>query len=283
MCNTSLHIIVWRQTSENIFERKPLGRVSKQESDIPACFIKVYFADLLGDLLVYDPVAMAWTDLSAAASGTAPSPRCFHGFTAAQGRLYVHGGWDANGNPLRDLHAYDPVAMAWTNLSAPGNGTAPTARGNHGFTSVDGKLYVHGGWDGQNELGDLYSFDLVAKVWTNMTDGVLGSPPQARDSHGFTSAGGEIYVHGGQGFGPNSSWIVFDDLYKFDPTSMAWTNLSSHVSGIPPSPRYGHGFKAAGGRLFVHGGWGEFGDVFVRCRGVEVDESESGETWRTGS
>ena len=204
---------------------------------------------------------MAWTDLSAAASGTPPPPRTGHGFTAAGGRLYVHGGWDANYNPLRDLHAYDPVAMAWTNLSAPrpGNGTAPTARGNHGFTSVDGKLYVHGGWDGQQDLGDLYSFDLVAKIWTKLADGVLGSPPHARDSHGFTSAGGMIYIHGGQSNGPNISWTVFDDLYMFDPVAMPWTNLSSNVSGIAPSPRYGHGFKAAGAQLYVHGGFGEAG------------------------
>ena len=46
----------------------------------------------LGDLHVYDPVAMAWTDLSAAASGTPPSPRYGHGFTAAGDKLYVHGG-----------------------------------------------------------------------------------------------------------------------------------------------------------------------------------------------
>ena len=49
----------------------------------------------LGDLHVYDPVAMAWTDLSAAASGTPPSPRAGHGFTAAGGKLYVHGGCDS--------------------------------------------------------------------------------------------------------------------------------------------------------------------------------------------
>ena len=49
---------------------------------------------LLGDLHVYDPVAGNWTDLSAAASGTLPSPRWSYGFTAAVGKLYVHGGFD---------------------------------------------------------------------------------------------------------------------------------------------------------------------------------------------
>ena len=49
-------------------------------------------ADLLGDLYVYDSVAMAWTDLSAAASGTPPAARAHHGFLSVGGNLYVHGG-----------------------------------------------------------------------------------------------------------------------------------------------------------------------------------------------
>jgi hypothetical protein len=46
---------------------------------------------------VYDPAARAWTDLSAALSGTPPSRRGRHGFTSAGGKLYVHGGWDDSG------------------------------------------------------------------------------------------------------------------------------------------------------------------------------------------
>ena len=49
----------------------------------------------LQDLHVYDPATMAWTNLSAAASGTPPSGRDGHGFTSAGGKLYVHGGRDA--------------------------------------------------------------------------------------------------------------------------------------------------------------------------------------------
>ena len=47
---------------------------------------------VLGDLHVYDPAAMAWTDLSAAASGTPPSAREDQGFTSTGGRIYVYGG-----------------------------------------------------------------------------------------------------------------------------------------------------------------------------------------------
>lgn len=41
----------------------------------------------------------------------------------------------------------------------------------------------------------------------------------------------------------------------FDPSSMAWTNLSTDVLGPQPSPRSGHGFASAAGKLYVHGGY----------------------------
>jgi hypothetical protein len=49
------------------------------------------------DLHVYESSARAWTDLSAAASGTPPSARYSHGFTSAGGKLYVHGGQERLG------------------------------------------------------------------------------------------------------------------------------------------------------------------------------------------
>jgi hypothetical protein len=45
-----------------------------------------------------------------------------------------------------------------------------------------------------------------------------------------------------------------DDLFELDLTSMAWKNLSSAVSGTPPSPRSGHGFTSINGKLYVFGG-----------------------------
>ena len=44
------------------------------------------------------------------------------------------------------------------------------------------------------------------------------------------------------------------DLFLYDPATLAWTDLSALSSGDPPSPRAGHGFASAGGKLYVHGG-----------------------------
>ncbi len=46
----------------------------------------------LNDLHMYDPATRVWTSLSANVSGTPPSPRAYHGFASADGKLYVFGG-----------------------------------------------------------------------------------------------------------------------------------------------------------------------------------------------
>jgi hypothetical protein len=46
-------------------------------------------------------------------------------------------------------------------------------------------------------LADLFVFDPSMLTWTELTGAVHGTPPSARVGHGFTSAGGRLYVHGG--------------------------------------------------------------------------------------
>ena len=55
---------------------------------------------------MYDPAAMAWTDLSAAMLGTPPSARQGHGFTSAGGKLYVHGGDSESGEYKQNSGEY---------------------------------------------------------------------------------------------------------------------------------------------------------------------------------
>jgi hypothetical protein len=51
------------------------------------------------------------------------------------------------------------------------------------------------------------------------------------------------------------------DLHVYDPDTKAWTNLSAPASGTSPPARWGHGFTSAGGKLYVHGGYG-FGSPY---------------------
>jgi hypothetical protein len=62
---------------------------------------------------------------------------------------------------------------------------------------------------------------------------------------------------------PSAGWL--DDLYAFDPATRTWTLLSAALDAPRPSARYSHGFTSAGGKLYVHGGYGiNYGDGCLR-------------------
>jgi hypothetical protein len=53
---------------------------------------------------------------------------------------------------LDDLHMFDPVAMAWTQISRSDMlGVWPSARKYTGIASIHGILYVFGGLDDSGE------------------------------------------------------------------------------------------------------------------------------------
>ena len=66
-----------------------------------------------------------------------------------------------------------------------------------------------------------------------------------------------MWLRGGAGVCVCRADELLDDLHMYDPAAAAWTDLSAALNGTPPSPRYGHGFAAAGGKLYVHGGAGQ--------------------------
>lgn len=65
---------------------------------------------------------------------------------------------------------FDPSTLAWTDLSGMASGSLPAARCGHGFTSLDGRLYVFGG---QGDVGELHS--LACIVITQISFGLLAN------------------------------------------------------------------------------------------------------------
>ena len=63
-------------------------------------------AGVLNDLFVYDPHSFGWTDYTSEIAGNIPSPRFGHGFTNANGKLYVQGGHSINNGIVHQYAAY---------------------------------------------------------------------------------------------------------------------------------------------------------------------------------
>jgi hypothetical protein len=72
------------------------------------------------------------------------------------------------------------------------------------------------------ELSDLFSFDPATMAWTLLSAADDARRPSARDNHGFTSAGGLLYVHGGWNIWGNAdfcfyfsqSWYFFSSFFS---------------------------------------------------------------------
>ncbi len=67
----------------------------------------------------------------------------------------------------------------------------------HLLTTAPHPLHLTRGPPFAGDRGDLHSFDPATMTWTLLSAVDGAGRPSARNGHGFTSAGGLLYVHGG--------------------------------------------------------------------------------------
>ncbi|MGQ9615519.1 MAG: fibronectin type III domain-containing protein, partial [Spirochaetota bacterium] len=120
------------------------------------------FTPAIGDVDLYDPVSDTWYDDVTAL----PIPVSFAGATSCDGKIYVIGGFDTNGNVLSAVQIYSVYTGTWS------SGTPMTqARANIDAVTVNGKIYVLGGttqnadtgWAGSNYT---YEYNPAGDSWT---------------------------------------------------------------------------------------------------------------------
>ena len=75
-------------------------------------------------------------------------------------RLFIRGGYDADGNVLRSVERFDPEHNKWEALP-------PMISERYGAAAaaVGGRLYICGGRDFQTELNSVESFDPTRQCW----------------------------------------------------------------------------------------------------------------------
>ncbi|MHB8419578.1 MAG: Kelch repeat-containing protein [Myxococcales bacterium] len=185
------------------------------------------------------------------------------GFASAaglDGKVYVFGGFDSNGNGLSGVEIYDPKANQWSSVGA-GN-QLPTPRGlAAAVTASDGTIWVIGGmvsWPGGAVSAEVDGFDPATLGW------VSGAAlPAARAGHSAALGGdGRIYAAGDLASDTNAlAWI---------PGSAGWTAIAPTNTG-----RAYPGMAAdASGRVYVIGGYspasGALSSVEVYTPGIDA-------------
>ena len=133
------------------------------------------------------------------------------------------------------LWAYTPATSAWSVLEpapAPSGAPipAPPARSYHALTS-DGAstLFLHAGCPAKGRLSDLWSFDIQARVWTELA----AAPPPARGGTSLAYLAGKIYRMGG--FDGKSEQGGSVDVY--DIATNTWESIAFSTGRDGPEAR----------------------------------------------
>ena len=176
---------------------------------------------------------------------------------AANGKMYVQGGFGPGGHPVGMMWEYDPAADKWTKKKS-----MPVPAHHAAITEYHGKLYIFGGFTfyavpnqtfgGWEPIDNAWEYDPAADSWK-----ALAPLPTKRGSPVAVTQGGKIYVIGGasnQGSnapaifptGPARSLTVNE---AYDPETNKWETRNPM-----PTPRNHAYAGAVSGKIYVIGG-----------------------------
>lgn len=125
---------------------------------------------------------------------------------------------------------YDSVLASWA-LVQPTLGACPTGRSYHCATT-DGtsKIFIHAGCPESGRLSDFWSFDIVAKCWSELPS----APAAARGGASIAYSQGNVYRI--NGFDGKSELGGTIDV--FSTASQTWSTIPYTPDGVQgPEPR----------------------------------------------
>ena len=163
----------------------------------------------------YDPVANTWTALANVTTGFYDAAIAY---AANTNKIYVFGGLDPSFNVLTTTQIYDVATNSWT-MGAPM--PDPTGRyfSSAVYDSVNGKIYVFGGFDGAtfSEQSQTWEYDPVANTWNTSRAPI----PVAMGGAGYSIVGQFAYLAGHWNGGAAST-----DHYRYDIVADSWTAVA---------------------------------------------------------
>jgi hypothetical protein len=215
------------------------------------------------DLWSYDARRDRWEPRRARNSG--PGGRSRPTMWQLGDCIYVFGGIDQSFQPHNDLWVYEIMANRWTLLVPDGAAGSPPPRHEAmaGSNPVLGQLTLYGGEtltaDGFATLGDTWQFDLLRRVWTDVTPSPEHNITPPRNYAAVAWLGTQLFLQGGDvpggvsGCGSPFPQNPTDELWRFDAFSRTWARLQPAGDSLPRLKR--SVAVAVGMRMFVFAGF----------------------------
>ncbi len=198
-------------------------------------------------VLAYNPLTWEWTEKAPMIVG-----RGEHAVAVFDGKIYVTGGNDYDGNVVSVVEVYDPVADTWTQVA-----DLPTPRHHHASAAVDSLIYVVGGRQGY--WGTTYTMISMVEAYSPASNTwySIGDMPYPRGGLSAAGMGDKLYIFGGEIPG------IFEESEEYDPATDTWRLLTPMLT-----PRHGTAAAVVGDTAFIIGGG--------RVSGMFYDDSNEG-------
>ncbi|NXV69306.1 kelch domain-containing protein 1 [Molothrus aeneus] len=190
--------------------------------------------------------------------------------------LYVWGGYVSIEEnevylPSDELWIYDMDSGLWTMHLMEGE--LPTSMSGSCGASINGKLYIFGGFDDKGYSNRLYYVNLRTKTgtyrWKKITN-FKGQPPTPRDKLSCWVYKNRLVYFGGYGCRKHNElsdcfdvhdafwegqifWGWHNDVHVFDTTTQTWSQPTIR-GGDPPQPRAAHTCAVLGNKGYIFGG-----------------------------
>ncbi|KAA0176566.1 hypothetical protein FNF27_01847 [Cafeteria roenbergensis] len=160
--------------------------------------------------------------------------------------LYAFGGNDKT-RRFNDLHALDSESYCWATITPAAGSEIPCMRTAHAATTYAHFMIIFGGWNGERELDDVFSFDTEALLWRELKGS--GPGPSGRHFPALAVVRKQLMVFGGFN---GTHWC--NDVHVMNLETLAWTKVD--LQGPAPTPRASATAVAVpGDRVIVFGGF----------------------------
>uniref|UniRef100_A0A8C0VKC3 Kelch domain containing 1 n=1 Tax=Cyanistes caeruleus TaxID=156563 RepID=A0A8C0VKC3_CYACU len=173
--------------------------------------------------------------------------------------------------PSDELWIYDMDSGLWTMHLMEGE--LPTSMSGSCGASINGKLYIFGGFDDKGYSNRLYYVNLRTKTgtyrWKKITN-FKGQPPTPRDKLSCWVYKNRLIYFGGYGCRKHNElndcfdvhdafwegqifWGWHNDVHVFDTATQTWSQPTIR-GGDPPQPRAAHTCAVLGNKGYIFGG-----------------------------
>jgi N-acetylneuraminic acid mutarotase len=201
--------------------------------------------DYTSDIYRFDPVSKIAVPIET--SGESFSRRSALTALVWKDNLYTFGGWNGFSRTwYNDLHVFNFGKKQWRAINP--SGKVPQKRTSHAAVVYGNKMYVFGGFSGEEYLNDLYEFDFETENWTDISGLCKGDIPAPRSRFCAAVHGDCMYLLGGW-----NKVGYFNDFYMYNFNTRVWTNISNGNFKIPSISQYS--LAVSDEFLYVFGGF----------------------------